>query len=111
MLANGRYSAWFRIPQRPEQEEGMGVIMLNDGVLEGRDSVIAYRGSYEQNGDRFTATVETWRHSEGRPAIFGIDEIEIELAGTSKTTTASCRGTVKQRPGWPLEVVLLRMDG
>lgn len=89
----------------------MGVIVLADGVLEGSDSVISYSGSYVQQGDAFTATVATRRHAEGRAALFGIDEVEIELAGTSKTTTAACRGTVKQLPGWPFEVVLLRMEG
>ncbi|MET0219765.1 MAG: hypothetical protein ABW213_03825 [Tardiphaga sp.] len=110
MLANGRYSAWFRIPARPEQE-GMGVIMLADGILEGSDGVIAYSGSYVQYGDAFTAKVATRRHTEGRPALFGIDEIDIELTGTSKNTTAACRGIVKQQPGLPLEVILLRMEG
>lgn len=110
MLANGRYSAWYRIPEMPDHE-GMGVIMLADGVLEGRDGVIAYTGSYVQQGDAFTAKVATRRHTEGRPAIFGIDEMDIELTGTSKVTTAACRGIVRQQPGVPLEVILLRMDG
>jgi hypothetical protein len=110
MLANGRYSAWFRIPARPELE-GMGVIVLADGILEGSDTVIAYSGSYAQNGDAFTAKVATRRHTEGRPSLFGIDEIDIDLAGTSKATTAACRGIVKQQPGLPLEVILLRMEG
>jgi hypothetical protein len=110
MLSDGRYSAWFRIPDLPEKE-GMGVITLSDGVLAGGDNVIAYSGRYMQHGDAFTATVATRRHAEGRASIFGLDEVDIELAGTSKTNTAACRGTVKQRPGMPFEVVLLRMEG
>jgi hypothetical protein len=107
MLPDGRYSAWFRIPEK----EGMGIITLADGHLSGGDTVIAYSGSYVQTGDAFTATIATRRHAEGQPAIFGIDEVEIDLVGTSKTTTASCRGVVKQRPGVPFEVVLVRMEG
>src|SRR5438477_182076 len=107
MLADGRYSAWFRIPEK----EGMGIITLAGGRLSGYDTVIAYSGSYVQIGDAFTATVATRRHADGQRAIFGIDEVEIDLVGTSKTTTASCTGVVKQRPDVPFEVVLVRMDG
>jgi hypothetical protein len=106
MLPDGRYSAWFRIPHK----EGMGVITLADGKLTGGDTVIAYSGSYVQQGDAFTATIATRRHSEGHSGIFGIDEVEIEMVGTSKTTTASCKGRVKQRPEVPFEVVLVRIN-
>jgi hypothetical protein len=106
MLSDGHYSAWFRIPHK----EGMGVVTLANGKLIGRDAVIAYSGSYVQQGDTFTATIATKRHSEGNYAIFGIDEVEIELVGTSKTTTASCKGKVKQRPEVPFEVVLVRIN-
>ena len=108
MLIDGRYSAWFRIPQH---REGMGIVTLSGGKVQGRDTVIAYSGSYAQNGDAFTASIATRRHSEGQPGIFGIDEVDIELAGTFKATTASCTGTVKQLPGVPFEVVLVRMEG
>lgn len=106
MLPDGHYSAWFRIPHK----EGMGMVTLADGKLTGGDMVIAYSGSYVQEGDTFTATIATRRHSEGNSGIFGIDEVEIELVGTSKTTTASCKGRVKQRPEVPFEVVLVRIN-
>src|SRR4051794_8227213 len=102
MLPDGRYSAWFHIPQK----EGMGIITLADGKLSGSDTVIAYSGSYVQHGDTFTATISTRRYADGQATIFGIDEVDIDLVGTSKTTTASCTGVVRQRPGVPFEVVL-----
>jgi hypothetical protein len=108
MLPDGHYSAWFRIPR---YKEGMGVVTLADGIISGRDTVISYRGSYVQTGDTFTATIATRRHSAGQDAIFGIDEVDIELVGTSKTTTAACTGKVLQRPGVAFEVVLVRMEG
>jgi hypothetical protein len=50
MLRNGSYSAWFRTPQG----EGTGVVVLNDGKMIGGDTVIAYTGSYVEEGDTFT---------------------------------------------------------
>jgi hypothetical protein len=105
MLSDGRYSAWFRIPQ----QEGMGVITLADGKLTGRDTGFAYTGSYTQQGDAFAAKILSRRHSTDHPGIFGLDEVEIDVVGTSKKTTASCQGRAKQCPELPFEVVLVRI--
>ena len=51
MLENGRYSAWFRTPLG----EGTGVVLLKDGAITGGDTVLEYTGSYNQDGDVFTA--------------------------------------------------------
>ncbi|WP_249225278.1 hypothetical protein [Tardiphaga alba] len=88
----------------------MGVITLDGGRLTGSDASISYRGSYIQEGDAFTADIQTSRHADGPPSIFGIDELDIQVVGTSKARTASCRGTVKQRPNIPFEVVLVRIS-
>jgi hypothetical protein len=69
MLRNGSYSTWFRTPQG----EGTGIVVLSDGKLTGGDTVLAYAGTYFQNGDRFSASVRTQRHTPGQPSVFGID--------------------------------------
>lgn len=107
MLRNGCYSAWFRTPDN----EGVGILTLADGKVTGNDTVISYSGFYTQNGDSFTATIATRRHAAGQPTILGIDEVVIEVVGTSKATTASCRGVVRQLPDVPFDVVLVRMEG
>ena len=105
MLRNGSYSAWFRTPQG----EGTGVVVLNDGKLIGGDTVIAYTGSYVEEGDTFTASVKTERHTQGQPPVFGFDETDLTLTGKSTRTTASCTGTAKQAPGLTFEATLVRM--
>jgi hypothetical protein len=105
MLRNGSYSAWFRTPQGEET----GIVVLNDGKMTGGDTVISYAGSYVEEGDTFTASITTKRHTEGQPSVFGIDEIDFTLTGKSTRTTASCSGTAKQAPGLTFEATLIRM--
>jgi T3SS negative regulator,GrlR len=105
MLRNGSYSAWFRTPKG----EGTGVVVLDDGKMIGGDTVIAYTGSYVEEGDKFTASITTERHTQGQPSVFGIDEIDLTLTGKSTPTTASCTGTAKQAPGLTFEATLIRM--
>src|ERR1700732_1904689 len=105
MLRNGSYSAWFRT----RQEEGTGVIELNDGKVTGGDTVLAYTGSYVVDGDKFTAFIATERHTPGQPSIFGIgiDDVNLTLTGKSTPTTASCTGTAKQAPSLTFEATLI----
>jgi hypothetical protein len=105
MLRDGSYSAWFRTPQG----EGTGIVVLNDGKMTGGDTVIAYTRSYVEEGDTFTASITTERHTQGQPSVFGIDEIDLTLTGKSTRTTASCTGTAKQAPGLTFEATLVRM--
>jgi hypothetical protein len=105
MLRNGSYSTWFRTPQG----EGTGIVVLSDGKLTGGDTVLAYSGTYFQNGDRFSASVRTERHSPGQPSVFGIDNLDLTLIGKSTPTAASCTGTAKQAPDLPFEATLVPM--
>ena len=105
MLRNGSYSAWFRTSLR----EGTGIVELNDGKVTGGDTVFAYSGSYFQNGDKFSASVTTQRHTPGQPSVFGIgiDNVNLTLTGKSTPTMASCTGTAKQAPGLTFEATLI----
>ena len=105
MLRNGNYSAWYRTSLR----EGAGVVELKDGKLTGSDPILAYTGTYFQNGDLFSASLTTRRHTPGHPSVFGVDEIDLTLTGKSTPTTASCTGTAKQAPELTFEAVLIRM--
>jgi hypothetical protein len=105
MLVNGKYAAWFRTPLG----EGTGIVLLQDGNISGRDTVMSYSGSYEQNGDNFSAEVAIKRHATGQLSVFGIDDVDIALNGKSTGTTASCRGKSKQTPGMTFEATLVRM--
>ena len=105
MLRNGSYSAWYRTSLR----EGTGVVVLKDGKLTGGDTVLAYTGTYFQNGDRFSASVTTQRHTAGQPSVFGIDNVNLTLTGKSTPTTASCTGTAEQAPDLTFEATLIPM--
>ena len=80
--------------------------MLKDGKLTGGDPVLAYTGTYFQNGDRFLASIATQRHTPGPPSVFGIDNVDLMLTGKSTLTTASCTGTARQAPGLTFEATL-----
>jgi hypothetical protein len=105
MLPDGQYSVWFKTLLAG----GTGVIEIANERLSGGDTVIAYHGSFIQDGDRFTAKIATHRHSPGQPAILGIDELDIEFSGTSTANAANCVGRVIQLPHIALEVILLRI--
>jgi hypothetical protein len=106
MLQNGSYSVWYRT----QRGEGTGVIELCDGRVTGGDAMLSYAGSYTQDGNAFTASITTQRHTEGQPSIFGIDNVDLALAGiSSAAVTASCTGTVKQVPDLTFEAVLIRI--
>ena len=102
MLRDGRYAAWFRT----SRGEGTGIVDLANGKISGGDSIFTYSGSYEVDDDRFTATLSTRRHAAGPTTVFGIDEVEVRLAGKINGITASCSGTAEQAPGVAFEATL-----
>jgi hypothetical protein len=106
MLRNGRYAVWFKTPRG----EGTGMITLTDGRMSGSDAVLTYSGSYQQNGDDFTAAIRTRRYAEGQPSLFGIDDLDLTLAGTSREKTAACTGTARQAPELSFEATLIRIE-
>ena len=65
--------------------------------------MITYSGSYQAEGTQFTAVLKTSRHAPGQPSVFGVDEVEIKLAGNF----ATCSGEVEQVPGMVFEVTLM----
>ena len=102
MIRDGRYAAWFRT----SHGEGTGIVNLANGKISGGDSMFTYSGSYEVDDDRFTATLSTRRHAAGPTTVFGIDEVEVKLAGRFNGRMASCSGTAEQAPGVAFEATL-----
>jgi hypothetical protein len=105
MLENGKYSVWFRTPLG----EGTGIAVCEDGKITGRDTVIAYSGTYTLSGDDFSADVAIKRHSPGQLSVFGIDDVDIEITGRCIGVTASCQGKSKQPPGMAFEATMIRI--
>lgn len=104
MMRDGKYAAWFRTPRA----QGTGVVHLAEGRISGSDSFFTYGGSYQFDDDRrFTAVLTTRRHAEGPPTVFGLDEVEVSLAGVCSGALATCSGTARQAPDVTFEVTLI----
>ncbi|HVX77135.1 MAG TPA: hypothetical protein VHB49_13470 [Bradyrhizobium sp.] len=106
MLENGEYAAWYKTPKG----EGTAILVLANGKITGSDSVLVYSGTYEVDGDRFSAVVFTRRHSLGQSSLFGIDDIELELEGKSNGKTLSCSGYARHAPELPFHATLIRVQ-
>ena len=100
MLIDGTYAAWYKTPL----DQGTGIVHLADGQIWGRDSLMTYHGSCKVDGDRFTATVSTRRHTEGRATIFGVyDELTLAIDGNCAGRIATYTARTEQVPGMVLE--------
>ncbi|WFU14459.1 hypothetical protein [Bradyrhizobium sp. CB3481] len=104
MLKDGTYAAWFKTALGQDA----GILHVEDGKIWGHDSVMSYSGSCEVDGDRFTATVTTKRHTDGQPTVFGDDqELELNFEGTCSGKIATYVGKAEQFPGVLLEGTLI----
>ncbi|MGY4622552.1 hypothetical protein [Bradyrhizobium sp. USDA 4486] len=104
MLNDGTYAAWYKTPL----QQGTGIVHVADGQIWGRDSLMTYHGSCQVDGDRFTATVLTKRHTEGRDTVFGVyDELMLNIVGTCPGKIATYTATAGQAPGIVLEGTLI----
>ena len=105
MLDEGDYAVWFKTPLG----QGMGMVSLAGGTVSGQDSCFTYSGSYVQAGDdRFEANIRIVRDRDGMPAVFGVDEVDLNLVGSVAGSTATCTGTAAQAPGLEFQATLIR---
>ena len=104
MLKDGTYAAWYKTPF----DQGTGIVHVADGQIWGRDSLMTYHGTLELDGDRFTATVSTKRHTEGRDTVFGVyDDLTLDITGTCVGKIATYTATAGQAQGVVLEGTLI----
>ncbi|TWI68274.1 hypothetical protein IQ16_04118 [Bradyrhizobium huanghuaihaiense] len=69
---------------------------------------MTYHGSCKVDGDRFTATVSTKRHTDGRATVFGIeDELTLDIEGSCPGKIATYTATAQQVPGMVLHGTLI----
>jgi hypothetical protein len=107
LITEGKYSVWFRTAVG----QGAGVVELaSDGELSGGDTTFSYIGNWTRQDERFRAAVSARRIAPGPPGVFGMDEIDITLAGRCDGgVSTSCTGFARQSPGLKLEVTLIRV--
>lgn len=78
-LPNGLYKFAFETRSGTDY----GVAYLQDGKLRGGDSGMAYVGSYEQDGQLFSAdlSVSQHRHVPGAVSALGLSNVFVQLHG------------------------------
>lgn len=104
MLKDGTYAAWYKTPL----DQGAGIVHVADGQIWGRDSLMTYHGSCKVDGDRFTATVLTKRHTDGRATVFGNDDVlTLDIEGHCPGKIATYTATAAQVPGMILRGTLI----
>jgi hypothetical protein len=73
--------------------EGAGVVFLDgNGKFKGGDSAMWYKGRYSDADCRFNAIVSVARHSPGSPSVFGVDKVDIGVAGSTMDVSAVAKG-------------------
>ncbi|WP_298372977.1 hypothetical protein [uncultured Bradyrhizobium sp.] len=103
MLKNGTYAAWFRT----SLADGTGIVHVADGRLWGSDAIMLYSGTYEVDGERFSAVLTASRHSEGHSTVFGTDDLVVRLEGAWSGAIAICKGRADAVPDLAFEVTLM----
>jgi hypothetical protein len=92
---------------------GFGVAHLADGKLHGGDSMMAYVGTYSDEGGAFTAQVHAFQHSTvpGMAPVLGTTNAQLSVSGTVNGQAVNGSGTSPQAPGLTLQFQLERLQG
>jgi hypothetical protein len=108
MSENGEYSVWYHTPRG----ESAGRLVLEDGKITGEGTALSYSGSYVMTGDRFIATIRTWRRNRNAASVLGVDDLEIVVAGKAPSgkIVASCKGYATNAPDITFDVTLVRIQ-
>lgn len=104
---DGLYAVAFRT----QAGDGTGVVIIQDGILRGGDSMMYYTGTYQLNGDDFSAEVVTNVHAKPRnmASVFGRDNVHITLTGTFKGDEAVLTGSAKEAMGMQFQAHLRKL--
>lgn len=92
---------------------GSGVALLANGKLHGGDSMMAYVGSYEVDGESVTATVRVFTHSNqpGMQSTLGVPAATLSLSGKAEGGGATLSGSAPQAPQARLTLRLTPIEG
>lgn len=107
MIKNGLY----KVSVGTELGAGNSVAVLNNGRVLGGDSMMAFEGTYEVDGAKFTATINTSKHSnvERMFSLTGNDNATINIAGTINGDDISGSGKSSQNPSINLSANLSKI--
>lgn len=107
MIRNGLY----KVSVGTELGGGNSVAVLNDGRVLGGDSMMAFEGTYEVDGTKFTATINTSKHSnvERMIPLTGDENATINITGMIHEDGISGHGRSSQNPSINLSANLSKI--
>lgn len=105
-MQNGLY----KIRYWTKESVGTGIAVLEDGCIQGGDSLTAIAGTYSADKDQLQARLRIKRHSEGLPTLFGEDKATLVLSGSWSQDTAQLAGPVLENPDITIKLALERLD-
>ena len=106
-MLDGLYKVEFETPRK----KAVGVVYAHDGKLHGGSSAFTYVGSYTAEGLSVRGVISSKRHTPDAdlPAVFGIDNVNIEFEGTAKNGLVICEGTAEEAPSLKFKALLTRL--
>ena|ERR1700690_2670181 len=95
-MKNGLYKVSFKTPLG----QGNGVVVINNGSIKGGDSMMYYTGTFQLDGNQFTANIHVGKHSDapGMSSVFGLNDVDVQLQGTATDTSATIQGSAAGVP-------------
>jgi hypothetical protein len=107
-MRNGLYSAEFGTPLGA----GTGIVVAQDGLVRGGDSMMMYRGAYRVEGGELTGEIRVDKHSNmpGMQSVFGLDLINIKVKGKVSGDYVDLTGSAAEAPGVPFKARLKRLS-
>lgn len=90
----------YKVKFRTGADEGSCICLFRSGRIAGGGSVMYYVGTYQFEGNRFTASLEAKRHAKKtKPSpVLGLDEFRMTLEGLFSGPYAQAIGMITEVP-------------
>ena len=108
-MKNGLYKASFRTVVG----QGTGVIVINDGLIKGGDSMMYYVGNFKEDANgAATGALHIGKHSDfpGMQSVFNTNDLNLNFSGTSTNTSATIHGFAEEAPTVPFDAQLTLIE-
>lgn len=101
-MEEGIYSVTFESSSR---EWGIGLVVVENGKIQGGDLSFIYRGKYKIDGDLLKADIHV-SHYRGEPiSIFGsIMDFNLRLSGNFTGNSFKIKGSIVEQPQFLIQV-------
>ncbi len=79
-LHDGIYKVTF---SAPDGQNGVGIIVISGGAVNGGDPAYTYQGRVDAEGDKLNAVIDVVRYNPKEISIFGpLDQFQLHFTGT-----------------------------